>query len=103
MWTESKLFMKLPYSIYLCIIASVLLLSGCANTYYCTLNSRGVSPSEKTYYVAPEDSDMEYSLEFQEYAEMLKTHLNSSGYEEANYKTAALRIELGYGMREAYL
>ena len=103
MWTESNLFMKLPYSIYLCISASMLLLSGCANTYYCTLNSRGVSPSEKTYYVAPEDSDMEYSLEFQEYAEMLKTHLNSSGYEEAGYKTAALRIELGYGIGEAYL
>ena len=81
----------------------MLLLSGCANTYYCTLNSRGVSPAEKTYYVAPQDSSMRYSLEFEEYATILKGHLNSSGYEEAGYKTAALRIELGYGMREAYL
>lgn len=103
MWTESNLFMKLPYSIYLCISTSMLLLSGCANTYYCTLNSRGVSPSEKTYYVAPQDSTLKYSLEFNEYAEILKEHLNSSGYEEAYSKTAALRIELGYGMKDAYL
>lgn len=95
--------MKRLFGIILCICASVLLLSGCANSYYCTLNSRGVSPSEKTYYVAPQDSVSKYSLEFMEYAEILKEHLNSSGYEEANYKTAALRIELGYGVGEAYL
>ena len=46
---------------------------------------------------------MIHSLEFKEYAEILKTHLNSTGYEEANNKTAALRIELGYGMGDAYL
>ena len=46
---------------------------------------------------------MKYSLEFREYAEILEEHLNSSGYEEASYKAAALRIELGYGMGEAYL
>ena len=103
MWFNSNLFMKRLFGILLCISASVLLLSGCANSYYCTLNSRGVSPAEKTYYVAPQDSSMRYSLEFEEYATILKEHLNSSGYEEANYKTAALRIELGYGMREAYL
>lgn len=103
MWFNSNLFMKRLFGILLCISASVLLLSGCANSYYCTLNSRGVSPAEKTYYVAPQDSSMRYSLEFEEYATILKGHLNSSGYEEANYKTAALRIELGYGMREAYL
>ena len=94
--------MKRLSGILLCISASVLLLSGCANSYYCTLNSRGVSPIEKTYYVAPQDSSMRYSLEFEEYATILKEHLNSSGYEEANYKTAALRIELGYGRGDAY-
>ena len=95
--------MKHLFGILLCISASVLLLSGCANSYYCTLNSRGVSPAVKTYYVAPQDSTLKYSLEFKEYAEILKEHLNSSGYEEAHSKTAALRIELGYGMKEAYL
>ena len=95
--------MKRLFGIILCICASVLLLSGCANSYYCTLNSRGVTPLEKTYYVAPQDTTLIHSLEFNEYAMILKTHLNSSGYKEANYKTAALRIELGYGMKEAYL
>ena len=95
--------MKLQFDILLCISASVLLLSGCANSYYCTLNSRGVSPAVKTYYVVPQDSTLKYSLEFKEYAEILKEHLNSSGYEEAYSKTAALRIELGYGMKDAYL
>ena len=95
--------MKRLFDIFLFISASVLLLSGCSSWYYCTLNSRGVSPSEKTYYIAPQDSTMKSSLEFKEYAEMLKKHLNSSEYEEANYKTAVLRIELGYGMGETYL
>ena len=94
---------RLP-GILLRISVSVLLLSGCANSYHCTLISRGVSPAEKTYYVAPQDSTLKYSLlEFEEYAEILKEHLNSSGYKETSHKTAALRIELGYGMKEAYL
>ena len=95
--------MKHLLGLFLFVIASVLLFSGCSNIYYCTLNSRGVSPSEKTYYVAPQDTTLIHSLEFNEYAMILKTHLNSSGYKEANYKTAALRIELGYGMKDAYL
>ena len=102
-WFKYNLVMKRLLDIFICISVSVLLLSGCANSYYCTLNSRGVSPSVKTYYVAPQDSTMKYSLEFKEYAAILTEHLNSSGYEETNSKTAALRIELGYGMREAYL
>ena len=85
--------MKLQFDILLCISASVLLLTGCANSYYCTLNSRGITPSEKTYYVAPQDSTLKHSLEFKEYAAILKTHLNSSGYEEANNKTGE-RYEL---------
>ena len=93
---------RLP-GILLRISVSVLLLSGCANSYHCTLISRGVSPAEKTYYVAPQDSTLKYSLEFKEYAEILEEHLNSAGYIETNSKTAALRIELGYGTREAYL
>lgn len=95
--------MKHLLGIFLYVITSVLLFSGCSNIYYCTLNSRGVTPLEKTYYVAPQDTTLIHNLEFNEYAMILKTHLNSSGYKEANYKTAALRIELGYGMKEAYL
>ena len=95
--------MKRLFGIFMCISAFLLLFSSCANTYYCTLNSRGVSPAEKTYYVAPQDSTLKYSLEFKEYAEILEEHLNSAGYIETNSKTAALRIELGYGTREAYL
>ena len=95
--------MKRLFGIFMCISACLLLFSSCANTYYCTLNSRGVSPAEKTYYVAPQDSTLKYSLEFKEYAEILEEHLNSAGYIETNSKTAALRIELGYGTREAYL
>ena len=95
--------MKRLFGIFMCISACLLLFSSCANTYYCTLNSRGVSPAEKTYYVAPQDSTLKYSLEFKEYAEILEEHLNSAGYIQTNSKTAALRIELGYGTREAYL
>ena len=86
----------------LCISASVALLSGCANSYYCTVNSRGISPAEKTYYIEPRDPSMRHSFEFEEYATILKEHLDSSGYEEANIKTAALRIELGYGIGDAF-
>lgn len=71
--------------------------------YYCTLNSRGSSPLEKTYYITSPDSLVSSSLEFKEYANILKEYLNESGYTESVSQLAALCIELDYGMGDAYL
>ena len=78
-------------------------LTSCGSWYYCTLNSRGNSPLEKTYYVFSRDSTVNRSLEFKEYAEILKQHLNDAGYTESIPQNAAICVELDYGMGETYL
>lgn len=78
-------------------------LTSCGSWYYCTLNSRGSSPSDKTYYVISPDSTTNTTLEFKEYASILKRHLNDVGYTESTPQHAALCIELDYGMGETYL
>ena len=89
----------------ICILFGILYLgfTSCGGWYYCTLNSRGSSPLEKTYYVASPDSTINTTLEFKEYASILKEHLNEAGYTESTPLHAALCIELNYGMGEKYL
>ena len=78
-------------------------LTSCVGSYYCTLNSRGISPSEKTFYIVSPDTNKISILEFQEYAEILKERLNEVGYVERSQQDAALLIELDYNMGGTYL
>ncbi len=94
----TSFFLKMAFVSCFCLS-----LTSCKNWYYCTLNSRGSSPLEKTYYVVSPDSAVNKTLEFQEYANILKEHLNEVGYIEGLPQYAALCIELDYGMGETYL
>ena len=87
----------------LCLFFCCLCLTSCGSWYYCTLNSRGSSPFDKTYYVMSPDSIVNSTLEFKEYASILKRYLNEIGYAESSPQKASLVIELDYGMGEAYL
>ena len=58
-----------------CIGLSCLILTSCWSWYECTLNSRGSSPLEKTYFLTSPDSALNATLEFQEYAGRLKDNL----------------------------
>lgn len=95
---NAKRFFTVLLSVSFCVI-----FTSCGSWYYCTLNSRGSSPLEKSYFVISPDSTSNATLEFKEYANILKEHLNDLGYTEATSQNAALRIELDYGMGEAYL
>ena len=49
------------------------------------------------------DSIVNSTLEFKEYANILKGYLTEVGYAESSPQKAHLVIELDYGMGEAYL
>ena len=87
----------------ICIGLSCIILNSCGSYYYCTLNSRGSSPSEKTYFLTSPDSTLNATLEFQEYAGILKGYLTELGYSETSSQDALLRIELKYSIGEALL
>ena len=91
-------YLKVVISTYFCLG-----LTSSSSYYYCTLNSRGSTPLEKTYYVTSSDSTINKSLEFKEYAEILKGHLNDVGYIESKDNNAAICIVLDYEMGETYL
>lgn len=78
-------------------------LSSCGTWYYSTLNSRGATPIDKSYYLSSSDSTIVKTLEFKEYASFLKERLNELGYVEKDNKSAALCIFLDYGMGDTYL
>lgn len=80
-----------------------LLLCNCGTWYYSTLNSRGINPIDKTYYISTSDSLQINTLEFREYAEVLKQRLNEVGYIETTPSQAALTILLDYQLGEMYL
>ena len=69
-------------------------LTSCASGYFCTLNSRGEIPSDKTYYIVSVDSTETHYLEFQEYVSILEKRLGEIGYIESNPQKAFLRIQL---------
>ena len=78
-------------------------LTSCASGYFCTLNSRGEIPSDKTYYIVSVDSTETHYLEFQEYVSILEKRLGEIGYIESNPQKAFLRIQLNYEMGNPYL
>ena len=59
------------------IVCLGLNLTSCASGYFCTLNSRGEIPSDKTYYIVSVDSTETHYLEFQEYVSILKNRFIS--------------------------
>jgi hypothetical protein len=71
--------------------------------YYCTLTSRGIEPNNKTYYVSSPDSAWTTTLEFEEFAENLKSRLQEKGYIETSPDTAELCVLLDYQIGQAYL
>lgn len=85
----------------LCLFFCCLGLTSCG--YYCTLISRGNSPLNKTYYITSSDSTTNRSLEFKEYANILKKYLDEIGYSESSPQEASLVIKFDYEMGEAYL
>ncbi len=87
----------------LCLLFCTYCLTSCGSWYQFTLNSRGSSPVDKTYYVMSPDSIVNSTLEFKEYANILKGYLTEVGYAESSPQKAHLVIELDYGMGEAYL
>lgn len=95
--------MNVKFFFVLLTMPFCVIFTSCGSWYYCTLNSRGSSPLEKSYFVTSPDSTLNATLEFKEYANILKEHLNDLGYIEATSQNAVLRIELDYGMGEAYL
>lgn len=95
--------MKTTSFLTVIIVCFCINLVSCARYYRCTLNSRGSSPLEKTYYVVSPNSIVNATLEFKEYAGFLKKHLNEIGYTESNPHHAAVRIELDYAMNNAHL
>ena len=64
-------------------------LTSCASGYFCTLNSRGEIPSDKTYYIVSVDSTETHYLEFQEYVSILEKRLGEIGYIESNPQKAS--------------
>lgn len=80
-----------------------LFLCSCGTWYYSTLNSRGFSPEAKTYFISSADSLLMKTLEFREYAEVLKQRLNEVGYVEVIPSQADLKIMLDYQLGDTYL
>lgn len=94
-----KSFLKT--AIMACLTA--LLVTSCGSSYYCTLNSRGTIPYEKTYYITSNDPNKNHSLEYKEYAAFLRDRLNEMGYIERKAEDAYLRIEFDYTLGQTYL
>lgn len=85
------------------LLLPILLLSSCGSWYQATLNSRGVSPEYKSFYITSSDSSLVKTLEFKEYATVLKNRLNEIGYTESLPNDAALAIVLDYQLGDTYL
>ena len=80
-----------------------LLLTSCGTWYQATLNSRGISPENKNYYITSSDSTVLSTLEFKEYAEILKNRLNESGYMNTSPEESNIVILLDYYLGDPYL
>lgn len=82
---------------------SIVLLSSCGTWYQASLNSRGVSPESKSYYITSSDTTIVKTLEFKEYAAVLKSRLNEIGYTESQPNDAAIAIIFDYHLGDTYL
>lgn len=80
-----------------------LLLSSCNSWYQAHLNSRGIAPEKKSYFLTSTDSTKTHSLEFKEYAAVLKTRLNDAGYTETSPNEADLIILFDYQLGDTFL
>lgn len=78
-------------------------LYSCSSWYYCTVSGYGVTPQEKSYYIAIEDPTLDNELEFLEYVNILKQRLNEKGYVETDSKNADLCVYLSYYVGEEKL
>ncbi|MBD5233593.1 MAG: hypothetical protein HDS65_05365 [Bacteroidales bacterium] len=92
--------MKIKYLLFL-----LPLLCSCASLswYETNLNSRGSMPDNKRYFISTSDSLLLNTLEFKEYAQLLKDRLNEDGYIEADPHQADLVIYLDYSLGERIL
>lgn len=92
------------------VIGCILFLSGCSpvkttvnnNTYLCTLNARGTTPSNKTYYFSNSSKQIDNELEYKEYLNKLRVILSEIGYIETNHASAELCISLDYQIGNSY-
>lgn len=85
------------------LLTLTLLLTSCGTWYQATLNSRGVSPEKKNYYITSSDSTVLSTLEFREYADVLKNRLNESGYINTSPEKSDIVILLDYYLGDTYL
>ena len=85
------------------ILLSILLFSSCGKWLISDINSRGVEPDLKKYYITSSDTTITKTLEFKEYASFLKDRLNELGYEESQPNDAAIAIIFDYNFGEKYL
>ena len=93
-----KLFKR--FTVILCSVFAITVLNSCGQWYYCTVSGYGEAPIQTTYYVVPMDSNLTNSLEYREYANILKTRLDEAGYVQTSPDNAALCIRFGYYMNE---
>ena len=90
------------YNVFLFLFLSIIL-SSCSSWYFCTVSSYGITPVEKSYYIAAEDPSLDDDLEFQEYANILRLRLNEKGYVETNSQDADLCMYFSYYVGEGRL
>lgn len=84
-------------------MALTLLFTSCGSWYQATLNSRGISPEKKNYYITSSDSTVLSTLEFKEYADVLKNRLNESGYVNTPPEESDIVILFDYYLGDTYL
>lgn len=89
------------YNVFLFLFLTSVL-SSCSY-FVCTISSYGITPVEKSYYIAAAEPSLDEDLEFQEYANILRLRLNEKGYVETNSQDADLCMYLSYYVGEDQL
>ena len=89
------------YNVFLFLFLTSVL-SSCSY-FVCTISSYGITPVEKSYYIAAAEPSLDEDLEFQEYANILRLRLNEKGYVETNSQDANLCMYLSYYVGEDQL
>ncbi len=85
-------------------MATLLVSCGTTNAgWMYRVNSHGMTPANKTFTIVAVDKDVQNTLEFAEYSNLLKARLRDAGYKSDRAESAALRIELDYGVGANYL
>ncbi len=85
-------------------MATLLVSCGMTNAgWMYRVSSHGMTPANKTFTIVAVDEDIQNTLEFAEYSNLLKARLRDAGYKSDRAESAALRIELDYGVGANYL